>query len=259
VSAGREKRVTGSAEPSAPAVEPDGGSFPPVSEFGLRGVDPDLSVIEDGADPRALERHRALMSPAAKKRRARFAKYVAGAVGFSLVLCVAAVVKTALPAAPAESGTRVAFAAAPATPSVDVAPSTPKQAASSEAPPTASASAATESSVSAAGADPQPLPSAVVAPVPNATHPTTPPAAAGAVKQRESSRFALERGDLGTAVAAGERSVAIDPTDGEAWLILGAAYQAGGELAQAKRCYRACVAQARRGPKAECQAMSQGE
>jgi hypothetical protein len=257
VSAGSEKQVPGSVAASASAVEPDGGSFPPLSEFGLRGVDGDLSVIEDSDDARAFERHRALMSPTAKKRRARFAKYVAGAVGFSLVLCAAALVKTALPALSAESSvTRGAFAGAPATLSVDVAPSTPERAVRTEESPTASA--APESPVISTGADPQPVPSAV-APAQNAPPPTTTLAGAGAVKQRESSRFALERGDLSTAVAAGERSVALDPTDGEAWLILGAAYQAGGELAQAKRCYRACVAQAHRGPKAECQAMSQGQ
>jgi tetratricopeptide (TPR) repeat protein len=241
----------------AAGVEPDAGSFPPVSEFGLRGVDTDLSVIEDGDDARALERHRALMSPAAKERRARFAKYVVGAVGFSLVLCAAAVVKTALPAPSVEPVARVALAAAPATPSVDVSPSTPEGTARPEAPPTASASAASKGPT--AGVDPQAVPSALVMPAQDPTPLTAPLPGAGAAKQRESSRFALERGDLSTAVAAGERSVALDPTDGEAWLILGAAYQAGGELVQAKRCYRACVAQARRGPKAECQAMSQTE
>lgn len=258
MSAGSEKQGTGFAEPLVSAVEPDAGSFPPVSEFGLRGVDTDLSVIDDSDDPRALERHRALMSPAAKKRRARFAKYVAGAVGFSLVLCAAAVVKTVLPVTSAESVT-TAFAAPAATASVDIGISAPERAAHPDAPPIASASAAPERPASAAAADPRPVASAVVAPPQNATPLTTVAAAAGALKQRESSRFALERGDLGTAVAAGERSVALDPTDGEAWLILGASYQAGGELGQAKRCYRACVAQARRGPRAECQAMSQGE
>jgi Flp pilus assembly protein TadD len=115
----------------------------------------------------------------------------------------------------------------------------------------------------------QPTPDVVVAPQPSSSAIVVAPAsaapalaaapAAGAAKEREASRFALERGDLGTAVAAGERSVALDPSDGEAWLVLGAAYQARGELAQAKRCYRLCVEQGTRGPKAECRAMAQGE
>jgi Flp pilus assembly protein TadD len=65
---------------------------------------------------------------------------------------------------------------------------------------------------------------------------------------------ALERGRVAVAIAAGERSVALDPGDGEAWLILGAAYQQKGSTADARRCYRACV-EAERGPKGECAAM----
>lgn len=256
MSASNEKQGTVSERLSASPVKPDGESFPPVSEFGLRGGDTDLSGMEDVDDPRALERHRALMSPAAKMRRARFAKYVVGAVGFSLAVCAAAVVKTALPAAPAESITRVAFGTGPGAPSAALDRPTPEPTARPESP---SPAFPTVESPSSAVADPQPAPSAAVIPSATASPLTSPASGAGAIKQREASRFALERGDLGSAVAAGERSVALDPTDGEAWLILGAAYQASGELAEAKRCYRACVAQARRGPKGECQAMSQGQ
>jgi hypothetical protein len=245
-------------EPDArrPVIAPDEGSFPPVAEFGLRGECDDLDMIEEGDDPRAVERQRALMSPGAKKRRARFAKYVGGTMAASLVLCAAAVVKTALPSA-SEPPPRVAFASPTridppsiSVSSASVAPA-PVEALS------AVAAVATEPPPNPVPAPPQAVASAAEqgAHSPSAT----PSALAGAIKERESSRFALERGDLGTAITAGEKSVALDPTDGEAWLVLGAAYQARGSLAQAKRCYRACIEQGTRGPKAECRAMSQGE
>jgi hypothetical protein len=270
VSASTKKPAAGSAEPWPEGAAEDGGSFPPVAEFGLRGLDPNLDVFDDSDDPRDLERHRALMSPDAKKRRARFAKYVGGAVGASLVLCAAAVVKTSLAPGPGESSASVGLAsprqASPAgagSPVPEVAGVIPASLASEVAavapqaipasPPTSAASAAT--------ADPAPTPalSAVEGAAPAVSAAAAAPAAAGGAKEREASRFALDRGDLGAAIAAGERSVALDSTDGEAWLVLGAAYQARGDLTQAKRCYRACVDQGRRGPKAECRAMAQGE
>jgi Flp pilus assembly protein TadD len=60
---------------------------------------------------------------------------------------------------------------------------------------------------------------------------------------------------LGAAIEAGERSVQLDPTDGEAWLILGAAYQTKGDAKEARRCYKSCVEQGKRGPRNECAAM----
>lgn len=258
MSASTKNPAAGSSEPWPAGAAADEGSFPPVAEFGLRGLHPELDVFDDSDDPRALERHRALMSPDAKRRRARFAKYVGGAVAASLVLCTAAVVKTSLAPGPGES-----------SPSQDVA--SPRQAsparAGSPVPEVAVVTATSPPSEVAAVAlqavpavDPalKPAPSAVEGAAPTPSSVGAAPAAGGA-KEREASRFALERGDLGAAIAAGERSVALDSTDGEAWLVLGAAYQARGDLTQAKRCYRACVDQGRRGPKAECRAMAQGE
>jgi hypothetical protein len=261
VSASQQKPEAG-FEPWERGSLPDEGSFPPVAEFGLRGGDPE-DLMDDG-DPRDLERHRALMSPGAKMRRAKFAKYVGIAMAASVALCAAAVVKVALfsgadsmpprvvalggpahespaPMASAAPGPSALQAQRPEVPSAG-----PTSAAPAAVPPTAASasSVAIEPAPSASAAEP--APKAVVAP------------AAGATKERESSRFALERGDLGAAVSAGERSVALDPTDGEAWLVLGAAYQARGDVGEAKRCYRACVERGTRGPKSECRAMAQG-
>ena len=67
--------------------------------------------------------------------------------------------------------------------------------------------------------------------------------------------IALEARRLPQAIAAGERAVALDPSDGEAWLIVGAAYQEFGQMAEARRCYRACVTQGKHDPRGECAAM----
>ncbi|MDP9152343.1 MAG: tetratricopeptide repeat protein, partial [Myxococcota bacterium] len=76
-----------------------------------------------------------------------------------------------------------------------------------------------------------------------------------AAKAKTAATSALERGNLAAAVEAGERSVALDPTDGEAWLILGAAYQQKGDTRGAVRSFKACLQQGKRGPKSECAAM----
>jgi hypothetical protein len=81
------------------------------------------------------------------------------------------------------------------------------------------------------------------------------PAAGTAVQEKERSRGALERGSVGDAIGSGERAVALDPGDAEAWLILGAAYQQRGDAKNATRCFKACVDQGKRGPKSECAAM----
>lgn len=73
-----------------------------------------------------------------------------------------------------------------------------------------------------------------------------------AMSEKVVARQALEQGKVAEAVAAGERSVSADPTDGESWLLLGAAYQEQGNLKDARRCYRACIDEGKRGPRNEC-------
>lgn len=76
-----------------------------------------------------------------------------------------------------------------------------------------------------------------------------------ASQEKEDARRNLERGKLAAAIEAGERSVALDPTDGEAWLLLGASYQEKGKTADARRCYTSCIKEGKRGPLGECRAM----
>jgi tetratricopeptide (TPR) repeat protein len=82
------------------------------------------------------------------------------------------------------------------------------------------------------------------------------PAKTAAQEKRDCQVF-LDRGAFGKAVEAGQRSVAVDPSDGEAWLLLGAAYQSLGRAGDAKRSFSACLRQGKKGPLAECKAMLQ--
>ena len=77
-----------------------------------------------------------------------------------------------------------------------------------------------------------------------------------AKKQKTAAHNALESGKHAKAIEAGERSVALDPTDAEAWLILGVAYQEKGNKEEAKRCFKSCLTEGKRGPKGECAMMA---
>ena len=171
--------------------------------------------------------------PASPARRRRLGRLVAGALALSCAICVAAGVRVAtVRAAPsqvaaAREGMQVPATEPVAEPvveapqAVDATPVTPQA-----APPTA-----------------PPVP-VVAAPDP-----------AAALVARRTSQGALERGNAKASIEAGEQSVALDPTDAEAWLILGAAYQARGTYPEARRCFSSCVHIATRGPRGECAAL----
>jgi len=76
-----------------------------------------------------------------------------------------------------------------------------------------------------------------------------------ATQAKQDAEKALEKGHAAQAIEAGERSVALDPTDAEAWLILGAGYDQRGAFAQARRCFATCAKVATRGPRRECAAL----
>jgi hypothetical protein len=67
---------------------------------------------------------------------------------------------------------------------------------------------------------------------------------------------AFERGDFATALTAGQNAIALDPADAEAWLVVGAVHQQRGNDAAARKIYKSCASQARRGPREECAALS---
>ncbi len=76
-----------------------------------------------------------------------------------------------------------------------------------------------------------------------------------ATQAKQDAEKALEKGHAAQAIEAGERAVALDPTDAEAWLILGAGYDQRGAFAQARRCFATCAKVATRGPRRECAAL----
>jgi Flp pilus assembly protein TadD len=77
-----------------------------------------------------------------------------------------------------------------------------------------------------------------------------------AAKQaKQEAEHALEKGRTTLAIEAGARAVALDPTDAEAWLILGAGYDQRGAYGEARRCFATCSHVATRGPRRECAAL----
>jgi cytoskeletal protein RodZ len=67
---------------------------------------------------------------------------------------------------------------------------------------------------------------------------------------------ALSRGATARAVELSRQAVAANPSNADAWLTLGAAYQASGNLGAAKDAYRSCVSQAHSANVSECRVLS---
>ena len=197
------------------------------------------------------EKARRKADPRVARRREKFAGYVKIATAAAAIVCLAAVGRSAMhgradaPAPPA---------AAPQAIAAEKAPVMPKAA----EPTAAAAPPAATPPVEEAKKEAAPAPAAE--PAADATNaaaaePAKEEITGDAKEELKKSRKALERGRAADAIAAGEKSVALDATDGEAWLILGAAYQEKGDLTNAQRCYRACLKEGKTGPRHECQKM----
>jgi TPR repeat len=105
----------------------------------------------------------------------------------------------------------------------------------------------------AAGAVAPPAAVDPIPPVPETIEPSpSAPSDESAEQEKTASLVALEQGKVEEAVAAGERATALDPTDADAWRILGAAYEDQGSFAAARRCYQSCTKSATRGDVREC-------
>jgi tetratricopeptide (TPR) repeat protein len=203
----------------------------------LSGFDADSELGDAAPDPIAVRRMRIA---AAEHRRKKLGKYVVGAVGASGLVCAIGVAKTVVekmrtrsdsdrPAVTESSRLEpVSTVVAPRpSPAKEIQATAPKS--TSELP--------------------------LIDPAPEIQAEDPALRAKEALRLREVSRSALERGRVRDAIAAGENSVALDPADGEAWLVLGAAYQQAGSAAEARRCFRACVDRGTRGPRGECASM----
>jgi hypothetical protein len=191
----------------------------------------DRSTLHSVNDPSGL-----LAMEVHPQRRGAFMRYVGIAVALCAVLCLAALARIAL--AHANKPIEPPVALAPPTP----APS-PEPVAAVVPPPTPSASAA-PSAVAAESAAPAEQPSAV---------PDVP--AKSAAEEKADARRALERGKLEDAIMAALRSTSLDPTDADAWLLLGAAYQSAGKGADARLAYSECTKEAKKGEVRECALM----
>jgi hypothetical protein len=170
------------------------------------------------------------------ERRQRLANYVKIAVGFSAVLCLAAMARVGL------SHVRRSNAAEHGVVAAQIAPLT--------------VTPSPIQPVAAPTAVPQPPPPA---PPPAqeepvvAAEPAVP--AKSAKEEKEAARTSLERGKRQDAIDAAGRSVELDPTDAEAWLILGSAQQDSGHWKEGRDAYSECVKQAKVGPIGECRMM----
>jgi tetratricopeptide (TPR) repeat protein len=109
---------------------------------------------------------------------------------------------------------------------------------------------------------PAPVASAAIPPPPaESAAPVASAEAASAVttksaaEEKDDARKSLERGRTQDAIDAATRSTALDPTDADAWLLLGAAYMERGKAADARAAFASCAKGATKGPVRECQAM----
>ncbi len=214
-----ESPALAAAEPEVDELASEFFSQPPSEPPGV-----ELESVEH-APPR-------IPSPGAHARRERFTRYVKGFVGVCTALCVVAVVRVSLGKRRGEEPVRVVVVAA-APPPLE------QKVAAAPPPPPA----------------PVEIASAPAASVATPLAPVTVHDPAAARRELRTAQTALESRRLADAIAAGTRATAFDPTDGEAWLVLGAAFQEAGQLDDARRCYRACLSEGKRGPKSECAAM----
>lgn len=217
------------------ATDPDQLSVPPIGDLAVDEEffsEGDVSrLVSDAIEGDALtyaDNATRKSEPHVVERRARFARYVKWAVTGAVVVCLAAVARTTMSSKTPTTALRSATVVA-----TETARAVPKAAAQAAAP-TADLLAAPEA------ADPAMEPE---------------PVTGDAKEEKTKSRVFLEKRRIEDAIDAGERSVKLDPTDGEAWLILGAAYQEKGNMVEARRAYSSCVKQAMSGPRHECAKM----
>lgn len=212
------------------------------------------------------------MSSQAIARRAQYRTYVKAAMGICAGVLALGILRTVIHraggeerAASADVTATVVHTAPPAAAALPTPASEPAQPAHVDVPPPPTP-AETQAAVAQAQPQAQAAPAAAAPAAPEPSTASAPaaipptaaaPAVAGgdAVADKKEARKQLERGKAAAAIEAGERSVASDPTDGEAWLILGAAYQQAGKLGEARRCFTSCSKEAKRGPVGECRAM----
>jgi hypothetical protein len=260
----KELRATakGAQKAISPKADPDEISVPPANDLDVESEnffvageqqarksvhDFHLMVAEE-AEENVDAKARRKADPNVARRREKFAGYVKIAVAGAAIVCLAAIGRSAMHSSakpPAPAAQTIAAEATPTPP-----PPVTEKAAEPVAAPTPPPEAKPEEKPAEPTAAPAEAADAA------AEAPTKAEEIAGDAKEElKKAKAALERSKIPLAIEAGERSVALDPTDGEAWLILGAAYQEKGDMTNARRCYTSCVKEGKTGPRMECQKM----
>ncbi len=244
----------------------------------------------DHDDPRMAQKN----SPEARARREKNWMYIRVAAGICVTLMAVALLRSSMHhtpepvAEPPVVVTVIGQQPNAVVPKAEIPAAPPASAAAPAASTGEPGAAASASAAVAAGSPPIPTASAdeiLAAPTGSAkfqepvamlgaaakgqgTDPATAPAAGApvvadpteaekksAAQEKRACQSLLDQGAFAKAVEAGERSVQLDPSDGEAWLMLGAAYQSMGKGAEARRAFSSCVAEGKKGPIGDCRAM----
>ncbi len=252
----------------------------------------DEEDLRHSLDPRSLQK----MSAAAHARREHLTRYVKWAVGGAAAIAALAMLRVAVQGKPDIASpppiVHTALAAVEQGPSqheIEGQPGQPQAAAaqpnvdpsqpaaqttttSADQPAVQPQGAATQAAAPQAAAPQAAAPQAVEQPAAAAVAPAAEPVAQApvvqpaapadapaktALQERNDAQRLLERGNAKGAIEAGARSVALDPTDGEAWLLLGASYQQVGKNADARKAFQSCLKEGKKGPLGECKEMLQ--
>jgi hypothetical protein len=252
----KEQAAKAAREGFDPAL--DDTSVPPVDlevhdDFFAAGERQPVTRDASGSYGGLDARHAQKLSAAAHARRAHLSRYVKWAVGGASALLLLAFTVNTLRGHKVEDPVRHEVTHSAAQPVQQ-----PEQQNQQAAPQPSVIEIADQGNVNDPKADPTKVDDKEEAKVDEAEKkPDEMPAEKpkNAWQEKQAAKAALERGSNGAAIAAGERSVGLDPSDGEAWLVLGGAYQAMGNTGQAKRCYNACVSQGKKGPIGDCKDM----
>ncbi|HLK35335.1 MAG TPA: tetratricopeptide repeat protein [Polyangiaceae bacterium] len=257
--------------PRAPAIFKDIPTLPDEDVKDAFGEDEtagrffsDAPVFLPPEDVHLVEEERPAARPevtaAQRTRRRHLRRYVTAVVGLAAGLCLVAGVHA------------TGRASAKDFHKASVDPPSPPRAVAVEAPPTetpaptppapeavevakAESPAPPPAESAAPASDPPAAALQASAPEPTAQDPAPAQDPQAALDAKHASQKALEGGHPKAAIEAGEKAVELDPTDAEAWLILGAAYLQRGAYAEAHKRFASCVEQAKRGPKGECAAL----
>jgi cytochrome c-type biogenesis protein CcmH/NrfG len=199
-----------------------------------------------------------IASPEAERRRKKASTYVALVFGACTILVASATARGLFRKAEGSASAQTTLARSEAPKAAIAAPNAPNGANTADlAAPAAATATAAPSIATAAATTANAAPAATTTASPDATPDRIPAAGDPALAKvrKKAAQQALERGKPALAIEEGEAAVALDPEDGESWLILGAAYQEKGDPKKAREAFTSCLKQGKRGPKGECAAM----